>query len=111
MGSTETQLLGLLTIEQCAEFLQCSVSQVERFIKAGELRRVVLSMREVGKGQRGPKGWRIAPDSLREFIKARNDFEPQVREPKAPSPALSRTPRVPLETGTDGKSRLYPNRK
>lgn len=109
--STETKLLGLLTVEQCAEFLQCSVSQVERFIKAGELRRVVLSMREVGKGQRGPKGWRIAPGSLQEFIKARNDFEPQPESPPPSSPALTRSHRLALETGTDGKSRLYPNRK
>lgn len=98
--------LGLLTVDQCAELLQCSVSQIERFIKAGELRRVPLSMREVGKGQRGPKGWRVSPTALREFIEARDKYEPQVATSPTPSLPGSKVTLLPIATGTDGKQRL-----
>jgi len=100
--------LGLLTIDQCAELLQCSVSQVERFIRAGELKRVPLSIREVGKGPQGPRCWRVKPSALEDFIASRESFEPQPNAPAAtavPSPA---PPRSALNqvTGNDGKKRL-----
>ena len=105
-----TQHLSLLTVEQCAELLQCSTSMIERFIRAGELRRVRLSSREVGKGQRGPKGWRVAPAALQEFIAARDAYE--MRPDDAPSPALPAVKsRLPVATGPDGKSRLRAPRK
>lgn len=78
------QHLSLLTVEQVAEFLQCSTDQVERFIRIGELRRVSLSIREVGKGPRGRKCWRIRPAALEEFIAGREGYEPQ--PPKKPTP-------------------------
>lgn len=99
---------GLLTVEQVAEHLQCSVSQVERFIKTGELKRVPLSIREVGKGPRGRKCWRIRPAALEEFISGREAYEPQPVDPgktAAPPPAPSR-PQGQRITGTDGKERL-----
>jgi hypothetical protein len=105
--STEAKprLVALLTVEQCAELLQCSASQVERFVHAGLLRRVVLSMREVGKGQRGPKGWRIHPDALRDFIESRSSYEtPPKAEASTPQPS-ARTPQLPMATGRDGKTR------
>lgn len=104
--------LGLLTVEQCAEFLQCSVSQIERFIRAGELKRVPLSVREVGKGQRGPKGWRVSPAALREFIAAREAYEPQEVVSQSPALSAAKATLLPIATGTDGKQRLrQPRRK
>lgn len=99
---------GLLTVEQVAEHLQCSVSQVERFIRTGELKRVPLSIREVGKGPRGRKCWRIRPAALEDFIAAREAYEPQPVDPAktattSPAPPRSRSLRI---TGTDGKERL-----
>jgi hypothetical protein len=94
-------LLGLLTVEQCAGLLQCSVSTVERLIRNGELRRVPLTTREVGPGKRGPKNWRVRPEALDAFIKSREGVE---RPPAATPPGRER-PSLPMATGTDGKSR------
>lgn len=99
---------GLLTVEQVAEYLQCSVSQVERFIRTGELKRVPLSIREIGSGPRGRKCWRIRPAALDEFIAGREAFEPQPTSPAKstvtpPAPSQARSPRI---TGPDGKERL-----
>lgn len=95
--------LGLLTVEQCAEYLQCSVSLVEKLIKNGELRRVALTSREVGPSQPGRKNWRISPKALEDFIQARDKTE----QPRtATATAQASRPVLPLATGTDGKSRL-----
>lgn len=99
--------LSLLTVEQCAELLQCSASQIERFIRAGELKRVPLSIREAGKGPQGPKCWRIKPSSLAEFVAARESFEPQLPSTARPAiPLVAPTWPGAKVTGSDGKKRL-----
>lgn len=103
MSAKTTPLAGLLTVDDCAKLLQCSVTLVETYIKAGRLRRVSLTSREVGAAQRGPKNWRIRPESLAEFIASLEGFETP-REPKGGSGAPPRT-NLPKATGTDGKSR------
>ena len=94
---------ALLTVAQCAELLQCSVSLVEHHVRSGRLRRVQLPGREVGKGGRGPRNWRVRPESLQEFIDSCERFEaPPARPGAAPAPAAARPPAA---TGTDGKRR------
>lgn len=105
-GGETVTYQGLLTVEQCAEHLQCSVSQVERFIKSGELKRVPLSIREVGKGPRGRKCWRIRPSALEDFISSREAYEPKPAEPTKATPSVPARPQTRRITGTDGKERL-----
>lgn len=99
-----TQVLGLLTLEQVAELLQCSVSTVERLIKNGELPRVRLTTREVGRSQPGPRACRVTPAALAAFIQGREGRESQ-GDANAPQPAPAPRVTLPLATGTDGKSR------
>ena len=105
-----TQHLSLLTVEQCAELLQCSTTMIERFIRAGEIRCVCLSTREAGPGQRGPKGWRISPAALQEFITLRDTYRSAPDATASPVLPLTK-PRLPVATGPDGKSRLRTPKK
>lgn len=107
---------GLLTVKDCADYLRCSVSLVESFIRSGEIRRVPLTSRQVGRpaGDRsrpGPKNWRVRPEALEEFIRSREGREvPAVAEesPRAKGRGVSGPTLAPLpsETGKDGKRRL-----
>lgn len=114
--------LGLLTVEQCAELLQCSADQIEKFIKAGELRRVSLSIRQPGKGPRGRKCWRVTPTALREFVMLREGYEPQPAEKPSTLDAIPQSAYPPRRAlgpdgklhacGTDGKiRRRFPRQK
>ncbi len=94
---------GLLSLEQCAEQLQCSPSAVEAFIRAGHLARVSLPSRVVGGRGEGPSKWRVHPRALEQFIEARSGFEAPRGEAAAEGP---RRAVLPIATGTDGKSRL-----
>jgi hypothetical protein len=106
--TTKATQLGLLTVEQCAQQLQCSVSLVEGFIRAGRLPRVQLTSREVGGTGRGPKNWRVRPETLARFVEELERPEPPRVKPgevAAPPPPL------PVAVGTDGKSRLKRGKK
>jgi hypothetical protein len=92
--------LNLLTVEQCADLLQCSVSMIERFIKGGRLSRVSLTSREVDPRRPGRKNWRVRPEALEAFIQSLDGMEPQdVSAETIPRPVL------PMATGTDGRTR------
>jgi excisionase family DNA binding protein len=103
------ELVGLLTIKDAAERLAISEDNVLHFIKAGELRRVDLSIRPSGRGRTVARAWRIHPSDLEAFINWRRGYEPEKLETPVPVPE----PRVvaPVACGTDGKVRLKRPRK
>lgn len=101
---------ALLTVDQCAERMQCSAGKVEEFIRSGQLPRVQLSGRQVGAGRRGPKLWRVRPETLARFIESMEGYEPRAIAPDA-APSAGRPPALPVATGTDGKKRLRPPRR
>lgn len=94
--------LGLLTVHQAAELLQCSTNTVEQLIRSGKLVRVNVADRGCSRSDRGPKGWRIHPQDLAAFIDSRRRPEPQKPQEATELPRIV----IPTATGTDGKSRL-----